>query len=352
VQSRREHVRGIAALESAGSDGCGLVSLVGHNVPMVGDSMWWCGPEVWGAIDDDVAESLARDVARAAGASLTGVSRRDYAGRPGRVAQFDVEGLPFVFVPGGQVEVGFDMAWFRPTPEDRASFEADARDGLLGAGIEIETYVESHTSRRRPVAVPPLLVAVDAQVTNLAQVAVDHPQIVELAAEVQRTPRGAADGSLCVDWPHRGRAVIAPDGSIQTAWLATITSHEAEVDRLAGLGRRLLSPHEWEYACGGGAPTLFRWGDSFDQPSGMSKRRSLFGLNIGQNPWHPERTADPLVLCGGDGGVVDCGGARDFVCGLPLATSYRDDPTAYPEWEQPDPDDLPEFRARTAIPLG
>ncbi|SNY55132.1 hypothetical protein [Paractinoplanes atraurantiacus] len=105
----------------------------------------------------------------------------------------------------------------------------------------------------------------------------------------------------------------------------------AEVARLAEAGQRLLTPDEWEYACGAGAPTLWRWGDTCpleNDPSmvrGVQWEPNAFGLEIGQDPYRDERTADPGVVCGGDGGSMVCGGAGVFVSWLTLATSYRDE---------------------------
>jgi formylglycine-generating enzyme required for sulfatase activity len=38
-------------------------------------------------------------------------------------------------------------------------------------------------------------------------------------------------------------------------------SYEDAVEEAASLGVRLNTPEEWEYACGAGARTLFRWGE-------------------------------------------------------------------------------------------
>ncbi|WP_238007875.1 hypothetical protein KZZ52_30165 [Dactylosporangium sp. AC04546] len=74
-----------------------------------------------------------------------------------------------------------------------------------------------------------------------------------------------------------------------------------------------------------------------------------FGLRIGHDPYLDERTADPTVVCGGDGGSNVCGGAGDFLSWLTLATAYRD--AEYAEFLQREGANVDQFLVRPAIPL-
>lgn len=73
---------------------------------------------------------------------------------------------------------------------------------------------------------------------------------------------------------------------------------------------------------------------------------NAFGLNIAQRPSRYERTADPKVVCGGDGGGAVCGGAGFFLGWLTLATSYRDETHL-----QINTNDARDILIRPAIPL-
>ena len=87
---------------------------------------------------------------------------------------------------------------------------------------------------------------------------------------------------------------------------------------------------EWEYLCGGGADTLFRWGDHAPcdryplgrGESDLERRPNAFGLTIAFDPYQFELTATPGTTRGGDGGNTVCGGAGFFVGWLILATAY------------------------------
>jgi formylglycine-generating enzyme required for sulfatase activity len=85
--------------------------------------------------------------------------------------------------------------------------------------------------------------------------------------------------------------------------VAPLSAHAAAspttkaVDRVNRLGLRLSTPDEWEYACGGGALTLFRWGDDtpssgypYDHRTGPHRERNLWGLAIGQDHYKHEWT--------------------------------------------------------------
>lgn len=118
---------------------------------------------------------------------------------------------------------------------------------------------------------------------------------------------------------------------------------------------RLPTCDEWDWACGAGAATLFRWGDDcptdfypgdtspeharlrkewvhsggkfeFEPPPATwaeHERPNAFALQIAMNPYHVDLVADGPRTLGGDGGGNICGGAGFFLGWLPLATAFR-----------------------------
>ncbi|ALG12983.1 hypothetical protein [Kibdelosporangium phytohabitans] len=218
----------------------------------------------WRSLDDSAAHGLATRIAEDTGCGLVEI-------RPDRVALFERDGTLFALVPGGEVTVGYDMAAFRPTPGQLASYADSAEEYSLP---DIREFVASVTTRRRTVRVPALLVAVEARESEE-------------------------------------------------------DDFEAESAALAAAGTRLPTPDEWEWACGAGASTLFRWGedcpvDTYPLNLSADDWPNAFGLRIGLDPYDAERTTDKAVVCGGDGGGMICGGSGFFLGWLCLATSYRD----------------------------
>jgi hypothetical protein len=103
----------------------------------------------------------------------------------------------------------------------------------------------------------------------------------------------------------------------------------ARVREFCGPGFRLPTPDEWEYACSGGARTLFRWGDECpvsnsykDKEFKLHERPNAFGLTMNPSTYDCEICEGP-VMRGGDGGGSVCGGIGKVITWFPLASSFR-----------------------------
>ncbi|KAA2266554.1 hypothetical protein F0L68_02115 [Solihabitans fulvus] len=308
----------------------------------------------WRMLDDGAARAVASSIAHRVGGTLLGVRAHEFAGRTGRTALFDVRGQRFSLVPGGEVAVGYDGGRFVATPEQSASYATSAAES--GLRLDLQEFVDSMTSAPRTVVLPPLLVSVAAVEAGAVAVPPDHPDIVRLIADARAAqPSTTPAPGYQIEWSSEARVILGADWTVRSAWLLDCPLYEEEVDRLAAIGQRLLTPDEWEHACGGGAPTLFRWGDTYpaggdpySAAEGPHLLPNIFGLEIGQDPYQDERTADPGVVCGGDGGSAVHGGGGEFVSWLTVATAFRD--TEYAEWLR-DTDDVDHLHVRPAIPL-
>ncbi|GAA1874259.1 hypothetical protein [Asanoa iriomotensis] len=308
----------------------------------------------WSALDHAAALRRASAIADEVGIRLLGVRSHAFAGRRGKVALFDVDGTPFAFVPGGPTTVGFDAGRFAPDQRQRRSFAAVADQ--LNVVDDIQAYVAARTSPARQVVVPSLLVAVSAVDAAAVPAPVDDPMIVKLVTEA-RAVRGDLGGQRHYHVKSAGRAaaVVRDDWTIERAWFIRTPTHAEVVERLAREGRRLLTADEWEHACGAGATTLFRWGDTAPRGAsdtlsvGPHREPNLFGLQIGQNPYDDEWTAEPAVARGGDGGAMAHSGIGGFPAWLTLATAYRD--PYYEQFLRTDSDLLDRVLIRPAIPV-
>ncbi|MFF3855548.1 hypothetical protein [Micromonospora sp. NPDC002575] len=232
--------------------------------------------EQWNKRSDDAARRIAAEIAGRLDLTVVGLRSTVYAGRSHRVALFDRAGMRFALVPGGRPTLGYDAGRFQPAAGQADSFADSADEYGLPSLAE---YVDAMTSPARAVELPARLVAVEAF--------------------------------------DPGEVPLAPG------------------DPLAGLavmGLRTTTPDEWEWACGAGAATLFRWGDRSpddgypcDHRTGPHREANLWGLAIGQDPYRHEVTTERTIVCGGDGGSATCGGSGFFLGWLTLATAYRDE---------------------------
>ncbi|WP_431930727.1 hypothetical protein [Micromonospora sp. RP3T] len=89
----------------------------------------------WWDLSDEDARRTAAAIARGVDARLVGVGSHAYAGRSGRVAFFERDGLRYALVPGGTVRLGFDADRFTAGDEWEHSCAAGAT-GLFRWGDE------------------------------------------------------------------------------------------------------------------------------------------------------------------------------------------------------------------------
>ncbi len=279
----------------------------------------------WQEFTDESATRVAGAIARENDAELVGVRHHEYAGRRQRIALFDRAGMRFSLVPGDRVRLGYDADRFVPSPHQAASFADSAEEYDLPA---ITEFVEAMTSPDRVVELPAMLVGVEALEPCLESVPIDDPRVRKLVADSGSRSGGTItlsgrDGGLKVEFDERGQ--------VRHACVVEQISYEEALRKTAASGVRTSTPDEWEYACGAGASTLFRWGDDslddgypFDHSAGPHREPNLWGLSIGQDPYRHEFTTEPAIVCGGDGGGATCGGSGFFLGWLTLATAYRD----------------------------
>ena len=295
----------------------------------------------WKSSSDPERESAAKQLARTLPSGFA------FDALDGDNAFFVFRDATFVLVPGTRVNLGFgaERAW-NPTAEEFESWQRTARDYDLSESIE--EHVTAVTLRPREVDLAPLLVEVSPW--ELGWTAIDSDD-AEIESLLNKYPNGV---QLC-QGGMTTRVRKNKDGSVLAERSTNLTQSEL-AEELLSRGFRLPTSNEWEYLCGCGEQTLFRWGDHVPcdryptdinpkearyrrewvrsagklepPPEGFTRdwdlhvKPNAFGIQIASNPYHFELVAEAGILRGGDGGCATCGGYGFFAGWLPLATAY------------------------------
>ncbi|MGK8207693.1 hypothetical protein ACRS8P_11370 [Burkholderia cenocepacia] len=199
-------------------------------------------------------ERAAHALARALpdGFAFDAVRSFDFAGRHADIAQFTLGDACFSLVPGATVRLGFDAADWTPTPDMVESWQDTAR--TYGIDESLHDHVDARTRERRTVTLGPLLVE-----TRHAEVGwrkIDSCD-ARVRALLDKHPQGVTqyDGVITRITVSDNGEVVAEQADARALTYAGIVRQDA------GSGFRFPTPDEWEYLCGAGAPTLFRWGN-------------------------------------------------------------------------------------------
>lgn len=265
-----------------------------------------------------------------------GLQRYCCGSRALTIAHFNYAGALFSLIPGGEIQLGYEARDFCPTQAQSESFYESAEE--YGIDMNIHSFIQSVTTSPRRVKLPAILVEVRATEIGLKPMSAEASEVQKFFKEYPNS-RG-------VEVYKQYRFKRGEYGSI-AAWRIAKKTHEEIETELTSNGLRLLTLDEWEYVCGAGSTTLFRWGDfcpcdryPTDNTADEARRRTpfepdepdwnlhrqpnLFGLPIAQNPYDLEIIADRGKIRGGDGGCSICGGYGFFLGWLPLATAYWD----------------------------
>jgi hypothetical protein len=310
--------------------------------------------ERWRGLSQDNRESLAKQLARnlPTGFEFQSIQRFQLGASENHVALYRFGDATFALIPGGSVVLGFDAErrW-EPTPDELESWQGTAEE--YGIEKSIHEYVAEVTLRPRQVDIAPFLIETTASEMGWQPLGVDDAEVQEIIR--RRGREGQAE--FCTGGVST-RVRWADDGSV-SAERSLDQTHTDLAAQLRAADFRFPTSDEWEYVCGCGNPSLFRWGDhvpcdrypidvspeeaawrrqwvlsggKLERPPGgfasdwdLHRRPNAFGVLIASDPYKYELVAEIGTTRGGDGGSMICGGAGFFVGWLTLATAYFED---------------------------
>lgn len=306
----------------------------------------------WECATSAEREAIARQLAKQlpSGFAFRSIRTHRLGGRQHHVALFQEGNASFALIPGGAVSLGYDAhrPW-EPNPDELESWQGTAED--YGIDKTLQEYVAEATLPGRRTELAPFLIETVAGELGWETIGVDEPEVQEILRK-HGSPKQVVEVSR---GNNSTRVRREADGSV-IAERSLPQTHAELAGKLRASGFRFPTSDEWEYACGGGSRTLFRWGDHVPcdrYPTDISpeeaawrrqwvlsggaleyplegfasdwdhhRRPNAFGLFIASDPYKSELVAEVGTTRGGDGGCTICGGAGFFVGWLPLATSY------------------------------
>jgi hypothetical protein len=307
--------------------------------------------ERWKGMTSSEREAFARRLAKELPSGFTFDAIRLYqlGERQNSVALYQKDNASFVLIPGGAVTLGYDAErpW-KPNPDELESWQSTAEE--YGIDKTLPEYITEVTLRERRVELPPILMETTAGELGWETISDEHPDVQEIIREYgTQTQVTVSRGDIST------RMRRGPDGAV-IAERSLERTHAELASQLKVAGFRFPTSDEWEFACGSGAPTLFRWGDhvpcdryptdispaeaawrrqwvlsggkleypaqGFAADWDLHRRPNAFGLFIASNPYQSELVAEVGITRGGDGGCTICGGAGFFIGWLTLATAY------------------------------
>ena len=298
----------------------------------------------WNLHSDDLRVKLAKSLLDVLpkGFAFSGVTAYEMGDQRNHIAEFMFDQLRFCLVPGDTVELGYDprkpMLLRREHGNPHRTKLATLREAILQGCTPVRTC---HFAPMIVEALPTRL--------GFRVVSADDQELAEILR--RRNPGDSfehygPDFTLCRD--DDGVVTVARKGE---------TTHERVTKDFAQQGFRLPTNDEWEYLCGAGSRTFFRWGNDCPcdrypndrladakiielaqrwEPGepiwdpvrgewewGKHRMPNAFGMEIARNPYDLEVVSSPGFYRGGDGGAATCGGACYFEGWLSLATAWQ-----------------------------
>lgn len=238
----------------------------------------------------------------------------------------------FVFVPGDTVMLGWDS--FAEGMNDETFKELS--EALSECDVtDVIGFLKSSTSPIRQVTISPMLVEREVNTIGWREVPLDSPELEPFKNEIDKNYKWVeSHGGFELNKKFRMRRF---EDNLTIELFCPVSLDEL-IGKIHETKFSLPTEDEWEYLCGCGKRTLFRWGDSFDtnmklchfncndlneSPDSLEQPNG-FGLSIAYDPYMLEVVENSeYFLKGGDGGCNICGGSGIVLGYFPVSTFFR-----------------------------
>jgi hypothetical protein len=295
--------------------------------------------ERWKGLQPAEREALANGLAKQlpSGFRFQAIRRMRLGDSANDIAFYQAGNAAFALIPGAMASLGYDRdrAW-EPNLDELESWRGTADEYEIAKSIQ--EHVADVTLRVRQVEISPILMETTAGELGWERIGTDDPEVQDILQEFGSRQQ---QSEICRE-EFRTRVRRGHEEEI-IAERSLSRTHADLAAQLAATGFRFPTSDEWEYACGGGAATLFRWGDhvpcdryptdvspaeaawrrkwvlsggelenpaeEFTSDWDYHRKPNAFGLSIASDPYNCELVDEDGVTRGGDGGSMICGGA-------------------------------------------
>jgi hypothetical protein len=239
----------------------------------------------WDSLAPEARYSVAARVAEDLPAfRLEGVETHSLGSQTHHIAFYARDRARFALIPGGEIVLGYDAAHWIPDDREREGWNMFLRSQPYSYP-PLEEYIGQFLSPARYVQIQPFLLEASATPMGVRPVPTDDPAF---ESDMARCLLPGIGGAMRM---KEGRSIeyYVDENLALHALEHTPVTHKEAAERVASEGFRLCDADEWEYACSGGARTLFRWGDHFPPIAFQPDPRPPMPP---MNPW----TRDPARL--------------------------------------------------------
>ncbi|RKN86307.1 SUMF1/EgtB/PvdO family nonheme iron enzyme [Paenibacillus ginsengarvi] len=244
-------------------------------------------------------------------------------------AVYELDGAEFVFVPGDTVTLGWESFADGLDVDTLADLDQVMEEYDIP---DLASFLQSMMSPVRTVTVEPMLV--ERKLHEIGWHLVDPDSEVMVTRRQDIEAFEASPNRISIT-NKRLRLTRSSSGTVVEEYKPI--AYADLIVTLQEQGCSLPTEDEWEYLCGGGARTLWRWGDSFPYDTHIRyfedpalkgtpydmEQPNQFGLHIAYDPYKYEVVDAPCLLKGADGGSFICGGTGIAMGYMPVATYFR-----------------------------